>query len=468
MTRTFAETADYLNEVEHRNRVFDHTVDGFAVWVALRFTIFRKLCSPQLAAPQRPAPVVDRGRLLAYDLAHLPVMRRAPLAVFTNPHGLRRLPDGRVCDSYVDSVLQTNREAFISCASNDTNQINKYRSTGLSPGSTGTLHYYFTSRASRISMPAEVRNAADALIPVVHQLGITDISRENLVSYFSEFHWSTAWYNLLLRRIRPKAVIMVNQSASLCAAAKRIGIPAIEVQHGYISSDSEIHSWDDRHRQFKSRMPIPDGLMVYGEYWRNALSKRGFWDREIMVTGSSYVDAYRRVKGSDASDRRNILFVSQGEDRDKFVQFIQEFAVLINDAHRTYITIKLHPLYDDDDYFISRLSDNHNINIIGTRSEQTTLALLQTADCHVSVYSTSHYEALAMKVPTVVLPFKGHELVLDIVKSEHGMLANNPYELTRFLMNLHDNPIGDLVSQQYYKQNEYDEADRQILEFKYR
>ena len=53
---------------------------------------------------------------------------------------------------------------------------------------------------------------------------------------------------------------------------------------------------------------------------------------------------------------------------------------------------------------------------------------------HVSVrQSASHYDAIGLGVPTIILPFKTHEIVLPLQRAGHAWLARTPEDLVSFV-----------------------------------
>jgi hypothetical protein len=51
------------------------------------------------------------------------------------------------------------------------------------------------------------------------------------------------------------------------------------------------------------------------------------------------------------------------------------------------------------------------------------------ADFHISIYSTTHYEALGLGIPTIILPFINYEIMLPLCDAGHAFLAQTPKEL---------------------------------------
>ena len=77
--------------------------------------------------------------------------------------------------------------------------------------------------------------------------------------------------------------------------------------------------------------------------------------------------------------------------------------------------------------------------------------LLQRANLHVSIASASHYDAIGLGVPTVILPFSTHDVVLPLYQRGHAALARTPEDLARTVRTWQNLRVPSEVSTQYFE-----------------
>lgn len=134
------------------------------------------------------------------------------------------------------------------------------------------------------------------------------------------------------------------------AAAKKLGMQVIEMQHGVFGANDIDYSWQENHVPFKKYMPTADKVLVYGILWKSILCSNKYWSsKDIVVVGYPLIDHYVRdleAKGK-ASDKLNtiiILFASQPYvHADANVFWSSFFLKCIQDNFKVKVCIKLHP-----------------------------------------------------------------------------------------------------------------------------
>jgi spore coat polysaccharide biosynthesis predicted glycosyltransferase SpsG len=201
-------------------------------------------------------------------------------------------------------------------------------------------------------------------------------------------------------------------------------------------------------------MPIPDRIYLYGEYWREELLSNNFWGDDLIPTGSLRMERYRNLK----SDRKhaeicNILVTTQGIDVANLCLFLVEFLKIIRGQINIILTIKLHPREHNSRIYNEIFTEFDNIRIVSGYSMPSTFDLLIESDFHASISSTCHYEALALGIPTLILPFPSNEKVLHLTKTGYAFTIQNPRQMAECVINnLHITvpiPIGD----NYFRSN---------------
>lgn len=103
-------------------------------------------------------------------------------------------------------------------------------------------------------------------------------------------------YRAMLRRIGPRRVVVTNtQEWSLSAAARDLGIPVFEMQHGLFTRThpdmllASAAPWRD------TVLPRA-GFLLFGAYWKERLTGGGFYDDEVFhCVGNRVIEAARET-----------------------------------------------------------------------------------------------------------------------------------------------------------------------------
>jgi hypothetical protein len=130
------------------------------------------------------------------------------------------------------------------------------------------------------------------------------------------------------------------------AAARELGLPVMELQHGVIGSRCPDYAWPCELEPYKGEMPLPDRIVVFGPAFRDLVLRSGFWNpAEVVATGAAAMEAHR----SSASDRARspgplrLLFMTQAPTRAAAIAFWRELAACPGFAARGYrVAFKIH------------------------------------------------------------------------------------------------------------------------------
>ena len=90
--------------------------------------------------------------------------------------------------------------------------------------------------------------------------------------------------------------------------------------------------------------------------------------------------------------KNKILITTQGFDTDNLINFYDDFFKMIDDQFK--ITIKLHPQYDKKNLKWNQLAQSYDNVFISQKTN--TLELINKCDIHLSIWSTTHIEAVSM------------------------------------------------------------------------
>ena len=150
--------------------------------------------------------------------------------------------------------------------------------------------------------------------------------------------------------LRPDAVFMTNAPymSGEVAAAKAAGAMVAEFQHGLFGPRCPEYGWPGALAKERARMPVADRLFVFGELFRGAALKNGFWRADdVRAIGSAAIER-QRIRATTASSNSGeprIVFLTQPMTRPQALSFWRPFleGVTSGAFARATLTIKIHP-----------------------------------------------------------------------------------------------------------------------------
>ena len=81
------------------------------------------------------------------------------------------------------------------------------------------------------------------------------------------------------------------------AAARELGLPVIEFQHGAIGARCPDYAWPAEYGPLRGEIPLPQGIAVFGEAFRELLCASGFWSgSEVFPVGAASMDVFRAAQ----------------------------------------------------------------------------------------------------------------------------------------------------------------------------
>ena len=211
-------------------------------------------------------------------------------------------------------------------------------------------------------------------------------------------------YQGLLRRYHPRAVFLISyyDEISRVKAAKDLGIPVVEIQHGSIGAGHEAYNvFAELDRSY-----FPDYMLVFGERDRDVFSNDLFIDpKNVYPVGSFYIDYLKnnwvadelitkRLGGFDA----RVAVTLQSTVEDEFIDFIMRCAEA--DPKIAYVLIPRHPTTRD----YGSLEKPDNVFMFEDREFYE---LMGYVDIHATVYSGCAVEAPSFGVPNILVDLNG-------------------------------------------------------------
>ncbi|HNT22874.1 MAG TPA: hypothetical protein PKM21_00795 [Anaerolineales bacterium] len=441
-------------DLEEKNNLLQFKVDGWCIWPLLRWDFIATLTGQKIIPEKVKWPASYLAQIIFDDLRGLTRIPKAKTLIVTKDLNLRELDGETFRDIFFDELLD---------------QMDNYLKVE-------TLHAptFFPSRRkahikSKFSLtlfrkiPAllaawlNLGDIADTAKSMSHILApYVDEERfkfTRLKCEFTQFYLSKHLFGWLLDRIHPKVIMLVNTHgyASLAAAAKERNIQLIELQHGIVFKYHPCYSWTSFARHHKRAMPIPDIFLLYGEFWKDVLTENRFWDEELYIVGSPRIDRFR----SEAFPKGNLLKLVVTTQPlvypSVYCDFFQKFIKLAEGKFDFEITFKLHMREMNKDAYQQCFIDVPNVKVVLNNENPSTFELIKTADLHLSITSTCHYEALALGTPTLILPFKGLDAMAPLLENGYSALCESPEKLIDLITKQQIRPVDPQISAYFFK-----------------
>jgi len=450
----YVQADEFIRAFEAESDLLRYQVDGWCVWPLLRM-------SASLMLQDEPVPGVSRlGRWqrLWLGLRGLPCLAFLPRKrwlISTYSTARAEKINGRFVDVFFDELLAGRSDYFKVETINNTRfheserdylvKSQMYMDTiSMIVGTVRMLH-----KPSEVAQTAAELAAALRREPRFAELTPAHVGKVLLWFYCSKQVWS--W---MLRRIQPKCVLRADYAEyPLTAGAKELGIEVIEFQHGVIDRFHPGYSWSSYALSYKPKMPIPDRLLLYGPYFQEQLAASGFWGDALRPVGSLRIDRYRQLKpaGLMREGIPALLVTTQGLDRERLIAFLLQFLEHCKNRLELRVCIKLHPVYDPDKApYIRAFGGHKNVNVLLGNEQPSTFELLCEARWHASIYSSCHYDALGLGVPTIILPLALHESVKNLADEGFALLARSPQELRDSLLEQRPDACRQDASSHFY------------------
>lgn len=220
---------------------------------------------------------------------------------------------------------------------------------------------------------------------------------KNLQCYKFIFFLFFKWKN-------PKAIFLSDSyntyTMGLIAAAKKLGIPTVEQQHGIINYEHFAYNFYGKQRPLQNF--YPDYLLTFGPMVLKEIGRSSFIEpNRIHNCGHPYLDylsqktLYKTKDNSNIAIGITLLWIYEK----KIISFISEVSDLLLDVE--FILIPRNT--DDERYGTLKLP----INVRIERKKKFYELMAEDIDIHCTVNSTTAVEAPYFGVPNILLDFDG-------------------------------------------------------------
>jgi hypothetical protein len=381
-------------------------------------------------------------------------LRPAELLVKTLSSGLLdKTADGHLRDVWFDDLIAAHGDA-LKIEGINSRALLPERTKALIPSVWTTTLLDLTSQqlGRRIKWPREISTIATELSAAISAEFDVAMPVEMMRTVMANFRWQKRLYSTILARVKPKTVMVADfGDYGLVAAAKERGIRVFEVQHGIADRYHAAYAWTQESAVNRPRMPVPDRLLLFGEYWKEELSSTGFWLRSLEVVGSARCDRYREIPRTSGTGRYRILVTADGIESKETIRMLREFLGAARSAD-VEVIVKLHPIFGESDAaIVTAFSGEGRVSTLRATEGESTFRLLRTVDLHASIASASHYDALGLGTPTVILGGGRYKTVENLHERGHASLVFNGGEMVPVLKRARVSRVPAPVSEFYFR-----------------
>lgn len=223
----------------------------------------------------------------------------------------------------------------------------------------------------------------------------TSLQKKHLLSELHLFFEDFRFYYSLFRKQPVKAVFFISHyhNEGLLAALSELNIRSIELQHGLIAANDLYYQYPAAFRDAVQHAFFPDHICVYGPYWKRILLKGCEFSESKIVVAGDYL--WHPPAPKMVETRRNkVLICAQKNFHADYVQYALSLVPFMKQHPDWQWIVKLHPLEKFKKEY-DQLKE-HGFEIVG--QERSLTALLREVRIHISIYSTTFFDALGFDV----------------------------------------------------------------------
>ena len=452
---------DLVRQMEAKHDLLQYEVDGWCIWPVLRFPVAMALLDLPFTKSKQPFQLRELLFIAAQDLPRLIFPRKSRYAVITYSSALMEQEGERYKDVFFDDLLPHLGSFFKIESLNSKSFLPRSKMALIKSNVTSTAFDLLSSLVlPKFGRLSSIRSVAERLSASLRQEpGLDAFTPQEIAGRLEGFYWRKRLYSWLLGRIRSKYLFTADgySDHAVMAAAKERGLKVCEFQHGGFIKGGPEYGWSAAYAsRYRPKMPIPDQMFLFGDYWKEQLAVDEFWKGSLFAVGNSRIDQYRKRKAEHQSSRERdayrIVLTAQGIDTPKLIAYLGEFLQLAEGLLEIDLSIKLHPVYESDKEIYERaFPENKRVHVINGSEEPSTFELLASADLHLSISSACHFDALGLGVPTVIIPLANSGWVLPLHRAGHAYLAPTPQALLDIVSQLGRGGVPEAVGSYYFR-----------------
>ncbi|MBR1199499.1 hypothetical protein JQ574_26220 [Bradyrhizobium sp. AUGA SZCCT0158] len=407
-----AEINQRFLELDRHPVLLREAFDGWLAWPIVKERIWL-LCFEVNSQPS-PADSIRRLRLgISQIVRGLAVPIEADLALFYEPREVTPIP-GITLHPHLGEIDHLKPGRRILHYRYDWGTT-RDRSAGPGLFDNYGIGAVTAAGASVVSRAPAIRRLAEGLSGAIAAL-IPELPRQvvalTVSNQLARFRIQFGLIRLLLKRWKVRSIVVLDASAKIpeIAAAKSLGLPVTEVQHGMFSAKEPHYSWSAVHRALPLKLPLPDRMVVFGPLWGDQLRRAGYWcGDEIIEAPSPILDKYRhlatRQTSAAADSPLRLVFPTQPYVQAAAIQFLNGILERQkNSGSDTFrLRIKIHPLErtQRSEYLV--LADKYPESCSIAADDSEAFDEMLKADCVIGYTSLMLLEAIGLGIPVVGL-----------------------------------------------------------------
>jgi hypothetical protein len=261
---------EYLHRLETKYNLYQYEVEGWSAWVIIRAQVAYSLANMSF---KRPTPPFHNERFKRYafalkDLPKLVWIPKTRYVIRAHTSALRESEGDRYKDIFLDDLLrEMNTRDYFKIEDLNSNDFFHKRTKALIKSDASTLLFSLVpSLLGRIGGPQYIAGLAEKLSAILSELPDLDsFTAPRISKDLLNFFWAKKLFGWLFDRTQPEYLLMPTHGHyPMVAAAKERKIKVIEFQHGSPSCYKVDYSWPKNARAYKSKLPLPDWIFLYG------------------------------------------------------------------------------------------------------------------------------------------------------------------------------------------------------------
>lgn len=282
----------------------------------------------------------------------------------------------------------------------------------------------------------------------------------NYKIYWYRFLGQYLLMNFILTFNKPKVVFFVYPGSWLgfLYAFNKRGIRTVELQHGVINN---LHTYYNYFYSHDSQL-FPSQFWAYGDNDFKLLKNSNYISDQssIKIIGNYYLD---RIKQSNfnikfrGTNEIKAVFSHQDIFEEKALEFILEIAE-INSRIDFYIL----PRFMTDK--LTKIETFYFPNIY-VEKNQNIYHYLKDCDYHITVNSTTTYEADFFDTPSILIDIEGHASSYFNKSPVKAIVIEKPEDFSEAIIKINDNSKFSLENTDYFFKSDYsNNLKNQLLE----
>lgn len=320
------------------------------------------------------------------------------IILFTATNSAKKI-DGRIVDRILEGVINYLGESILPVviSTDDGNKTEFNKCLYFS-----VIQFSALIRSFFVKIDREKIKGIDIYKSVISTLNISDINLYGIIKFVVA---SSGIFKKLFIKTNAKMVVLTCYydicKMSAIRAAKELGIPVIELQHGTIGTQ---HIAYQVFRQIEDN-PFPDYFFCYGEKFKKYISPKFITGNHIFITGSYYLEEMLKRRNDNiklfekkyGGQQKITIVIASQDNRD---QIMLDFSCRIAKLNKN-IRIIFIPRY------LRGYHKNIKIDNLFIEYELDIYKCMQNADVTITVNSTCAYESLYLGTPLILYDISG-------------------------------------------------------------